>query len=151
MPSPPTWTPAIGSVRAWVVNAMDGLDEISTLGPTRVSELRDGEIHSHTIDPREYRTAVARATAEQARAAADIDNWKAQIKLAETELQRLIRSPGGAVTQSEIDRARAMVDVNAAQLAVAQAAKDSAAAALQTANIQVEYTDIRAPIAGRAR
>ena len=103
----------------------------------------------YTIDPREYRTAVARAAAEQARAAADIDNWKAQIKLAETELQRLIRSPGGAVTQSEIDKARAMVDVNAAQLAVAQAAKDGAAAALQTANIQLGYTDIRAPIAGR--
>jgi RND family efflux transporter MFP subunit len=92
---------------------------------------------------------VARATADQAKAAADIQNWKAQIKLAETELQRLVRSPGGAVTQSEIDKARAMVDVNAAQQAVAQAAKDAAAAALQTANIQLGYTDIRAPIAGR--
>lgn len=103
----------------------------------------------YTIDPREYKTAVARATADQAKAKADIDNWKAQIRLAETEHQRLIRSPGGAVTQSEIDKARAMVDVNQAQLAVAQATLDSAAAARQTANIQVEYTDIRAPIGGR--
>jgi membrane fusion protein, multidrug efflux system len=103
----------------------------------------------YTIDPREYRTAVARATADQAKAVADIANWKAQIKLAESDLQRLLRSPGGAVTQSEIDKARATVDVNVAQLAVAQANKDSAAAALQTANIQLGYTDIRAEIAGR--
>ena len=74
----------------------------------------------YTIDPREYRTAVARATADQARAAADIANWKAQIKLADTELQRLLRSPAVAVSQSEIDKARATVEVNAAQLAVAR-------------------------------
>ena len=89
------------------------------------------------------------AKADQAKATADIANWKAQIKLAEAELQRLLRSPGGAVTQSEIDKAVATVDVNKAQLAVAQATKDSAAAALQTANIQLGYTDIKAPIAGR--
>ncbi len=43
----------LGSVRAWVVNAMDGLDEISTLGPTRVSELRDGQVTTRTFDPSE--------------------------------------------------------------------------------------------------
>lgn len=103
----------------------------------------------YTIDPREYRTGVARAAADQARARADIDNWKAQIKLAEAEYLRVSRLPAGTVTQSEIDKARAMVDVNQAQLAVSQAALDAAAAALQTANIQLEYTDIRAPISGR--
>ena len=103
----------------------------------------------YTIDPREYRTAVARATADQTKASADIGNWRAQIKLAEVELSRLMRTSGGAVTQSEIDKARAMVEVNAAQLAVAQATRDSAAAALQTANIQLGYTEIRAPISGR--
>ncbi|HYO10770.1 MAG TPA: anthranilate phosphoribosyltransferase [Tepidisphaeraceae bacterium] len=50
----------LGSVRAWVVNAMDGLDEISTLGPTRVSELRDGDVHTRTIDPREHGIEYAR-------------------------------------------------------------------------------------------
>jgi anthranilate phosphoribosyltransferase len=52
----------LGSTRAWVVNAHDGLDEISTLGPTRVSELRDGEIHTHTIDPRDVGIAYARVS-----------------------------------------------------------------------------------------
>ncbi len=41
----------LGSTRAWVVHAQDGLDELSTLGPTRVSELRDDEIHTWTFDP----------------------------------------------------------------------------------------------------
>jgi RND family efflux transporter MFP subunit len=103
----------------------------------------------YTIDAREYRTAQARATADVARAAAEIDNWRAQIKLAETELARVTGLPAGAVTQSEIDKARATVDVNKAQFAVAQAMKDSAAASLRTATIQLSYTDIRAPIAGR--
>ncbi|MSR52827.1 MAG: efflux RND transporter periplasmic adaptor subunit [Gemmataceae bacterium] len=103
----------------------------------------------YSIDPREYNTSVARNTAELAKAKAEIDNWKAQIKLAETELGRLTRLPAGSVTQSEIDKARAMVEVNVAQLGVAMASKESAAATLQTATIQLGYTDIRAPIAGR--
>src|SRR6185295_14225971 len=50
----------LGSVRAWVVNAMDGLDEISTLGPTRISELRNGEVHTRTVDPRDLGLPYAR-------------------------------------------------------------------------------------------
>ncbi len=42
----------LGSERAWVVHAEDGLDELSTLGPTRVSELKDGQIHTWILDPR---------------------------------------------------------------------------------------------------
>jgi RND family efflux transporter MFP subunit len=103
----------------------------------------------YTIDPREYVTAKARATADLAKADADIKNWDAQIKLAETEYSRVVRLPAGTVTQSEIDKAKATVDVNRAQLAVAQANKESAAASLQTATIQLSYTDIRSPIAGR--
>ena len=41
----------LGSERAWVVNAHDGLDELSTIGPTRISELRDGHIATWTLDP----------------------------------------------------------------------------------------------------
>ena len=103
----------------------------------------------YTIDPREYRTAVARATADQAKGRADLANWRAQVRLAENDLNRLTSSPTAAVTPSEIDKARATVEVNQAQLGVAQAQLDSAAAALQTATIQLGYTDIRAPIAGR--
>ena len=41
----------LGSQRVWVVHAADGLDELSTLGPTRVSELKDGHISTWQLDP----------------------------------------------------------------------------------------------------
>lgn len=41
----------LGSERAWVVHADDGLDELSTLGRTRISELKGGEVHTWTLDP----------------------------------------------------------------------------------------------------
>jgi anthranilate phosphoribosyltransferase len=50
----------LGSIRAWVVHADDGLDEISTLGPTRISELRDGHVHTWTLDPKELGIDCAR-------------------------------------------------------------------------------------------
>lgn len=42
----------LGSERAWVVHAEDGLDELSTLGKTRISELRHGHITTWTFDPK---------------------------------------------------------------------------------------------------
>jgi anthranilate phosphoribosyltransferase len=50
----------LGSTRAWVVNAVDGLDELSTPGPTRISELKDGEVHTRSFDPRDVGIAYAR-------------------------------------------------------------------------------------------
>lgn len=44
----------LGSERAWVVHAEDGLDELSTLGPTRISELQGGQIRDWTLDPRDF-------------------------------------------------------------------------------------------------
>lgn len=50
----------LGSERAWVVHADDGLDELSTLGPTRISELSSGEVQTWHLDPRELGMAYAR-------------------------------------------------------------------------------------------
>lgn len=41
----------LGSRRAMVVHGMDGLDEISSCAPTRVSELKDGEIRTYELLP----------------------------------------------------------------------------------------------------
>jgi anthranilate phosphoribosyltransferase len=40
----------LGSHRALLVHGLDGLDEISTLGVTAISELRDGQVTSYTLD-----------------------------------------------------------------------------------------------------
>jgi anthranilate phosphoribosyltransferase len=44
----------LGSERAWVVHAADGLDEISTTGYTKVSECRDGTVNTFYVHPSEY-------------------------------------------------------------------------------------------------
>jgi anthranilate phosphoribosyltransferase len=41
----------LGSTRAMVVHGLDGLDEISTIGPTQVSELEDGEVRTYVMEP----------------------------------------------------------------------------------------------------
>ncbi len=41
----------LGTRRALVVHGNDGLDEITTCAPTRVSELKDGLIHTYEISP----------------------------------------------------------------------------------------------------
>jgi len=41
----------LGSQRAMVVHAKDGMDEISIGAPTNVAELRDGKVTSYVIEP----------------------------------------------------------------------------------------------------
>jgi anthranilate phosphoribosyltransferase len=43
----------LGSVHAWVVHGHDGLDELSTTGPTRVAELKNGKIATFEVTPEE--------------------------------------------------------------------------------------------------
>jgi anthranilate phosphoribosyltransferase len=57
----------LGSERAWVVHADDGLDELSTLGPTRISELREGRVHTWKLEPRELGIDYARLSDLQVR------------------------------------------------------------------------------------
>jgi anthranilate phosphoribosyltransferase len=49
----------LGSDRAWVVHAADGIDEISTTGYTKVSEVRDGAVNTFYIHPAEFGVAKA--------------------------------------------------------------------------------------------
>jgi anthranilate phosphoribosyltransferase len=44
----------LGSVCAMVVHGMEGLDEISLCGPTKVAELRGGEVKEYTIEPEQF-------------------------------------------------------------------------------------------------
>jgi len=45
---------ALGSHHVLVVNAEDGLDEISIASPTSVAELKDGEITTYSITPEQF-------------------------------------------------------------------------------------------------
>jgi anthranilate phosphoribosyltransferase len=55
----------LGAERAWVVHGAGGLDELSTLGHTKVSELRHGMVNTFWVHPADVglRTASAEALA----------------------------------------------------------------------------------------
>lgn len=57
----------LGSDHVLVVNAEDGLDEISIGSPTRVAELKNGEVKSYTIQPEDF--AMQRADLSTIKAA----------------------------------------------------------------------------------
>ena len=89
-----------------------------------------------TIDPRPFEIAAESARAEIARA-------KATVALATSEVERaapLVRS--GAVTERDFTQRSANLSVTEAQLQVAQAA-------LKSAELNLEWTVVRAPISGR--
>src|SRR5690348_4333087 len=67
----------LGSERAYVVHGSDGLDEITTSGPTAVAALEGGKVTTFEIKPQEL--GIAPAKAEQLRGA-DADSNAAALK-----------------------------------------------------------------------
>ncbi len=51
----------LGSERAWVVHGSDGMDELTTVGPTHVVELRDGAVRRFVVAPEDAGLPRARA------------------------------------------------------------------------------------------
>jgi multidrug efflux system membrane fusion protein len=102
---------------------------------------RDGQLVNvgdllFTIDKRPYEIAVDVAEADVARN-------KAQVELAELQVQR------GAALVASRNIPEAENDTRKSNLAVARAQLKSAEAALRNAQLNLDWTDVRAPIAGR--
>ena len=53
----------LGTEKALVVHGLGGLDEISTFGETKVSELKDGVVDTYNIKPEDF--GIGRATPEE--------------------------------------------------------------------------------------
>src|SRR4051794_2008075 len=99
------------------------------------SIVQKGEL-LYVIDPRPYQAELERTQGELSRA-------KAQLALAETEFKRTSGLvPTNAASEFELDEKRANRDQATAAMAVAQAN-------LEAAQLNVEFTHIRAPITGR--
>ncbi|HEX4588676.1 MAG TPA: efflux RND transporter periplasmic adaptor subunit [Gemmataceae bacterium] len=98
-------------------------------------EVKAGDL-LYEIDPREFQAAV-----EQAQA--DVQRLQAVLAQTESELARANRLRGtGAITPEEVVQRQSARDIAQAQLKQAQAA-------LENAQLQLSYTRIVAPIAGR--
>ncbi|HSR71229.1 MAG TPA: anthranilate phosphoribosyltransferase, partial [Kiloniellales bacterium] len=50
----------LGHERAWVVHGADGLDELSTTGPSQVAELKDGKVTTFEVAPSDAGLPTAR-------------------------------------------------------------------------------------------
>ena len=149
-PPPPTVTVATPLVR----NVSEWDDYIGRFEPSRSVEVRprvsgavtgihfrDGEIVHQgqllfTIDPRPFTAALAEARAGLASAQSDLELARADLGRAE----RLLAAE--AVSQSDVDRLRARVRA-------AQAALAGAEARVRARSLDVEFTQVRAPISGR--
>ena len=110
----------LASERAFVVHGLDGLDEISTTGPTQVSELKGGTVSTYEITPEDL--GIARASA------ADLAGGNAETNAA--ILRRVLNGEPGP----RLD----IVLLNAAAAIVAGGAADDLPAAMELARETVD-------------
>ena len=110
----------LGLRRAVVVHGLDGLDEITITGPTRVAESRDGSVRSYEIEPADF--GMTRATLQE------ISGGDA------TENAAIIR----AVLQGEKSPRRDVVVLNTAAALVAAGKADHIAEAVPLAAKSVD-------------
>ncbi|MBI2256754.1 MAG: anthranilate phosphoribosyltransferase [Proteobacteria bacterium] len=70
---------ALGTEHAWLVHGSDGLDEITTTGPTYVVELRDGQLREFEISPDQF--GLSRSTAAELKGGDPAQNAEALLGL----------------------------------------------------------------------
>ena len=73
----------LGAERAFVVHGEDGMDEISICGPTRVAEVMDGRVRTHTLSPEDV--GFRRAPLEALRGGAPEENARICVSILQGE------------------------------------------------------------------
>lgn len=112
----------LGTRRAWVVHGSDGLDEITTSGPSEIAQVANGSVGRFTITPEDF--GLARQENLQQLRGGDAS---ANAELIKT----VLRNESG----TRIEAARDLVIANAAAaIFVAGAAQDFSSAAAVAAN-----------------
>ena len=102
---------------------------------TEGSQVKNGDL-LFVIDPRPYK-------AETDRAAADVKRYKTALDLARIELTRVQRlKDSGAVSEEELDERKSTLAQTEANVAGSEAA-------LEVANLNLSFTRVTSPIAGR--
>ncbi|HEY3658571.1 MAG TPA: efflux RND transporter periplasmic adaptor subunit [Steroidobacteraceae bacterium] len=103
---------------------------------TEGSQVKRGDL-LFVIDPRPYK-------ADADRAAADVKRYKTALDLARIELTRVQRlKDSGAVSEEELDERKSALAQTEANVAGSEAA-------LEAANLNLNFTQVTSPIAGRA-
>jgi anthranilate phosphoribosyltransferase len=115
----------LGAEHALVVHGDDGLDEITTTGPTRYCEVRAGEVHSGTLEPEQF--GLRRAQLSELEGGGPEENAE--------QMRRIFAQPEGALADVTALNAGAALYIGglaggiAEGLAQARAALASGAAA----------------------
>ncbi len=123
----------LGLHRALVVHGLDGLDEITITGATRIAEAREGSVRSYEVKPEEF--GMACATLQ------DISGGDA------TENAAIIR----AILNGEKSPRRDVVLLNAAAALVAAGRADRISAAIPLAVRSIDSGAAAEKLAGLAR
>ncbi|MHA3905221.1 efflux RND transporter periplasmic adaptor subunit [Castellaniella sp. WN] len=127
----------LGAVQAWasvtVRARIDG--QLESVGFREGEVVRQGQLIAR-LDDRAQKALLAQAVAQRARDQAQLDN-------AREDLARYVElARHGAIDRKTLDTQRA-------QVAVLQAAIQADEAQIQAARVQLDYTRITAPLAGR--
>jgi membrane fusion protein, multidrug efflux system len=113
------------------------------------SDVKAGQV-LYVLDLRPYQAEVARASGEVAQGAADLVQAEANLVKARQDVERL--EPlvkGEAAARQDLDNANTALEAAQAAVNARKASIEAARALLRTAELNVEYATIRAPISGR--
>ncbi|MCP3024511.1 efflux RND transporter periplasmic adaptor subunit [Cupriavidus basilensis] len=121
---------------------------IQTLSCDYNTKVRKGQVCAK-IDPRPYQTLVNQSKAELANARAQLVKDKAALTYARIAYTRNVTLLNRAiVSQDAVDDAKSAYDQASAQIQVDKAAIQQKAAAQESAQVNLEYTDIVSPVDG---